>query len=274
MHVSTPSLERIGTVVAYVLVGVIGTAAVALGVLYTLQPIQRVIYNLLYLQVGPSDATRAAILTHVLVAGFVGISAVLLAGDYLSDRLGHRTELATGIAVLLGLILVFLIVSLAGLAAFLTALLVLAVAILAVPLLLRYRHGVRSGGVTAFTGGIPVLVLLLLVTGFGLGWGWGYIMTAQEVPPSAVNGTAIADFADVPEIREDLFAADCSTETEDRRVCRLYLRGYEHEVRAARFMARHGVRCPYQNAQSGPSESFIARDDGSYYRVTCSPHGD
>ncbi|MFB6295018.1 MAG: hypothetical protein ABEI97_04615 [Candidatus Nanohaloarchaea archaeon] len=99
-------------------------------------------------------------------------------------------------------------------------------------------------------------------------------MTAQEIPTSAVNGSATASFNDVPQVRDDLFAGDCSTGTNDRQVCRLYLRGYEHEAKAARFMARHGVRCPYQNAQTGRSDSFIATYNGSYYRVTCSPHGD
>lgn len=274
MDTSIPTLKRIGTVAAYLVLGVVGTAAVALGLLYTLQPIQRVVYDAFYLQVGPSEATETAILTHFLVAGGTAISAVLLAGDYLSDRLNNRAAVAKAITVLLGLIVVFLLVALLELAAFLTAILVLTVAVLVVPLLLRYRYGMRSGGIPAFVGGIPVLLVLLLVTGFGLGWGWGYIMTAEEAPSSAVDGTASADFDDVPQIRDDLFAGDCSTGTDDRRVCRLYLRGYEHEARAARFMARHGVRCPYQNTQTGRSDSFIATHNGSYYRVTCSPHGD
>jgi len=274
MQDSTLSLERVGTIAAYSLLGALGTAAVALAILNAGEPVQRVIYALFYLQVGPSDATRAAVLTHFLIAGFAGSSVALLAGDYLGDRLEHATELARGIGALLGLVAVFLLTSLAGLAAFLTALLVLAAAVVAVPLLFRYRYGVRSGAVAAFVGGIPVLVLLFLAAGFGIGWGWGYTVAAQEVPESAVDGTPSAAFEEVPQVRDDLFAGDCRTDTDDRRVCRLYLRGYEHEVAAARFMDRHGVRCPYQNAGSGSSGAFLARHNGSYYRVTCSPHGD
>ena len=88
------------------------------------------IYELFYLQVGPSEATETAILTYFIVGGIVGL---------------------------------------AGLAAFLTALLVLAIGLVGVPLALRFRCGVRSGGVPAFVGGIPVIVPLLLVAGFGLG---------------------------------------------------------------------------------------------------------
>lgn len=274
MDLSIPSLERIGKTVGYLVLGIVGTTAVALALLYALQPIQPVVYEAFYLQVGPSEATETAILTHFLVASVVALGAAMLAGDGLSDRLRHRPALAKGIGAMVLLFVAFLVVSLAGLAAFLTALFVVAGTALAVPVLLRYRYGVRSGGVTAFVGGVPVVVVLLLLAGFGIGWGWGYVMTAQEVPASTVNESAAADFDDVPRIRDDLFAADCSTNTDDRRVCHLYLRGYEHEVRAARFMARHGIRCPYQNAQSGRSDSFVARDDGSYYRVACTPHGD
>ncbi|MFB6295019.1 MAG: hypothetical protein ABEI97_04620, partial [Candidatus Nanohaloarchaea archaeon] len=169
MDLSTPTLKRIGTIAAYLVLGVVGTAAVALGLLYTLQPVQQVVYEVFYLQVGPSEATETAILTHFLLAGFTAIGAVLVAGDYLSDRLAHRTAMAKAIAVLPGFILVFLVVALLDLAAFLTAILVLAAAVVVIPVLLRYRYGVRSEGVPAFVGGIPVLILLLLLAGFGLG---------------------------------------------------------------------------------------------------------
>lgn len=67
MHVSTPTLKRIGTITTYLVLGVVGTAAVALGSLYILQPVQRVIYTLFYLHVGSSAATQAAILgSHIL----------------------------------------------------------------------------------------------------------------------------------------------------------------------------------------------------------------
>lgn len=270
------TLRLIGRAPAFLLLGVIGTGGVALVLLNVTQPVQEMIYHTVYLQVGPSEATETAILTHFIGVGVAAISVPMLVGDYLSDRLAHRVAFTKGVAAMLGLLLVFLVVALAGLAAFLTAIIVLAGSFVAVPLLLRYRYGVRSGGIHAFVGGIPVLILFLLAVGFGPGWGWGYVMTAQEVPASSVNGTAAADFDDVPAVRDDLFVSgDCETDTEGRRVCRLYLHGYEHERAAAQFMARHAVRCPYQNAQTaGGSNTFLARHDGQYYRVTCSPHGD
>lgn len=274
MEVTTPTLERVGIVAAYVVLGVVGTAVVALVLLNTLYPIQQVVYEAFYLQVGPSEATETAILTHFLLAGFTAIGVALLAGDYVSHRLANRAAVGKALTLLMGSFVAFLFMAVLELAAFLTAIVVLAVTVLAVPLLLRYRFEVRSGGVPAFVGGIPVLILLILAAGFGLGWGWGYSMTAQEVPASEVDEPAPADFDDVPRIRDDLFAGDCSTSPDGRQVCRLHLRGYEHEVRAARFMARHGVRCPYQNAQTNPSNSFVATHDDSYYRVSCSPHGD
>lgn len=270
------TLKRIGLTAAFLLLGVFGTAGIALVLLNVTQPVQEVIYHAVYLQVGPSEATEAAILTQFIAVAVVAISVPMLIGDYLSDRLAHSVAFAKGIAAMLVMLLVFFVVAVAGLAAFLTAIIVVAAAVIAVPLLLRYRYGVRSAGISAFVGGIPVLVLFLLLVGFGLGWGWGYVMTAQEVPASSVTGTAAADFDDVPEVRDDLFVSgDCETDTDDRRVCRLSLRGYEHERAAARFMARHGVRCPYQNIQTAErSNTFVARSDGQYYRVSCSPHGD
>jgi hypothetical protein len=274
MTISAPTLKQAATTAAYLGLGMVGTATVSLGVLYVAQPIQPVVYELFYLQVGPSEATETAILTHFLVGGIVGLAAPMLVGDYFSDRGANLHALANTVAAMLGLLVVFLLVALAGIAAFLTALLVLAVGLVGVPLALRFRCGVRSGGVPAFVGGIPVIVLLLLLAGFGLGWGWGYVMTAQEVPASTVDGS-VADFDDVPEIRDDLLVTgDCATTTDDRRRCYLYLRLYDHERTAARFMARHGVRCPYQNGESGTSDAFVAEDDGTYYRVTCTPHGD
>ncbi|PSQ18643.1 hypothetical protein BRD00_05000 [Halobacteriales archaeon QS_8_69_26] len=272
MDVSTPTLARVGRTAGYLVLGVVGTAAVALGTLYAAQPIQPVIYDLFYLQVGPSEATETAILTHFLVAGVVGLGVPMVVGDYLGDRGANVPALAWGVAAMVFLLCVFLVVAFAGLAAFLTALVVLAVGFVGVPVALRFGAGVRSGGVLAFVGGVPVVVFLLLLAGFGLGW--GHVVTAEEVPGSTVDGP-VADFDDAPEVRDDLFASgDCETTQADRRRCRLHVRGYDHERAAARFMARHGVRCPYQNAVTGSSDSFVAEYDGSYYRVTCSPHGD
>jgi hypothetical protein len=134
---------------------------------------------------------------------------------------------------------------------------------------------VRYGFVVPFAGGAPVVVLLLLLAGFGLGWGWGYVVTAREVPAAAVNETPV-DFEDAPAVEHDLFDAEnCETDAEGRRVCHLLLRGYERERVAARLLARHGVKCPYQSARSSArSGALVAEHGGSYFRVTCSPHGD
>lgn len=271
------TLKRAGTVGAYLALGFVGTAVVAVALLNVSRPLQGAIYDLFYLQVGPSEATETAILTQFIAVCVVAISVPVVLGDYLSDRLEHREAFARAIAATVLPLVAFLVVALARLASFLTAAVVLAAVFVAIPVALRYRYGVRSGGVPAFVGGIPVVLLLLLATGFGLGWGWGYVVTAQEVPATSVNGTA-ASFDGVPEVRDDLFeSGDCETDPDGRRVCRLFLRGYEHETATARFLARHGVRCPYQNAPStsaDPERSFIARHDGTYYRVSCSPHGD
>lgn len=274
MNFPNLSFERVATMVAYLVVGMVGTATVALAVLYAGRPIQPWIYSLFYLQVGPSQATKIAILTHFLVSGIAGTTVSMVIGDYLSVRLDQRTALLKVIAVLVSVPGVFLVGSLAKVTPFLIALPALAVAFVAIPLLLRYRYDVRSGAIPAFIGSIPVVVLLLLATAFGIGWGWGYIMTSENVPASSVNGSAAADFDDVPTVREGLFNEDSLTATNGRQVYRLYLRGYEHEQRAATFMARYGVRCPYQQADSWQSDSFIATYNGSYYEITCTPHGD
>ncbi len=271
---TTAVLKRAGTTLGYGLVGFAGTAVVALFVLNFTLGVQRVVYDLFYLQVGPSEATETAILTHFLLSAVLALSVATTVGDLLGDRGENRRALGVAIAGMVGAVAVFLVVALAGLAAFLTALLVLAAMLLAVPLGLRYRYGVRSGAIPAFVGGAPVVVLLLLLAGFGVGWGWGYVVVAEEVPASSVNGSA-ADFDEAPQVRDDLLVdGDCETTADERRECHLSLRGYEHELAAVRFMARNGVRCPYQNGGSERNGSFVAEHDGRYYRVTCSPHGD
>lgn len=276
MNRSGITLERAARTAGYLLLGALSTAAVALASLYASRPVQTLVYDLVYLRVGPSEATEAAILTHVLAVGAVAISVPLVLGDYLSDRLAHRRAVAAAVAATAGLVSLFLLVALGGFAAFLTALGALVAAALGVPLLLRYRYGVGSGAIPAFVGGLPVLALLLLLAGFGLGWGWGYVVTAQEVPAPSVGGSDAPTFDDVPAVRDDLFAsANCEVDPDDRRVCRLSLRGYEYETEAVRFLARHGVRCPYQNAPAAErAEDFLARHEGTYYRVSCEAHGD
>ncbi|MFB6135318.1 MAG: hypothetical protein ABEJ04_01000 [Halobacteriaceae archaeon] len=268
-------LRRAWRAGGYALLGAAVTAGTALAALYVVHPIQPVIYGAFYLQVGPSEATETAILAHFLLSAVVAVTAGFLAGDYLSTRLANRAALGAVFLATTGVLAAFLVLALARLAAFLTAALVLGAGLVAIPLLLRYRFGVRSGGVPAFAGGVPVAVLLLLLAGFGLGWGWGYVATAREVPASAVSGPAVT-FDEAPQFERDLFTAGyCREEADGRRTCSLELRGYEFEVAAARFMARHGVRCPYEGGSAaGGSGSFVARHDGSYYRVTCAPHGD
>ncbi len=274
MDLQTVTLKQVGTILSYAVFGIIGTAAIALAALNLMEPLQVVVYEVFYLQVGPSDATEIAILTHFLVSGVVALGVVMVAGDLLSDRGANLRAFAAGFLALIGLILVFMVVALAGYAAFLTTLLLVAVAAIAIPLVLRYRFAVNSGGVPAFIGGIPIIVVLLFLAGFGVGWGWGYFVTAEEVPDTPVNDTAVS-FDEVPEVQEDLFVTgDCETTSGDRRQCRLQLRGYEHELTATRFLARHGVRCPFQNTHSGDTDALIAAHNETYYRVTCSPHGD
>lgn len=273
MEIASSRLGTIGRAFAYGVLGFVGTAVVAVGLLNATGVVQRVVYDLLYWWLGPSEATETAILVNFLLVVAVGISVPMLLGDYLSDRLANRVAFGYAAAALLGAVIVFLLVALLHLAAFLTALVVLGVVLVAVPLALRYRFGVRSGGVPAFVGGVPVLFALLLVTGFGLGWGWGYVVTAEEVPASSVDGTP-PDFAGAPAVAADLFdEANCAV-VDGARTCRLSLRGYEHETAAARFLANNGVRCPYLNAATDTADGAVLAHEGTYYRVTCSPHGD
>jgi MFS family permease len=221
MDCSNLTLGRVGPIVAYSVLGLIGTAGVVLFVLNVSQPVQAVLYRAVYLRVGPSEATETAILAQFLGVGLVGISIPMVIADYLSDGLTHRRALGIGIGVMAGLLIGFFAVALAGLAAFLTSLSILVIAVISVPVLLRYRLGVRSGALPAFVGGIPVLFLLVLAVGFGLGWGWGYVITAQEVPAETVNGS-VATFDDARAFEAELFA-DCEIDTAGRQVCRLFL---------------------------------------------------
>lgn len=269
-HDSVPAwVYRLGRILGYVLLGILTTAATALGVLYVTRPLQTVVYNVFYLQVGPATATTTAILTQFIFASTLALSVTLFVADYIATRGANRRPLAVASLGTLGVVVVFLVISLVGLAAFLTAILVLALAFLLVPLGLWYHYRVHSGAIPAFVGGIPVVVLALLLAGFGIGWGWGYTMTAHEVPGRTVDDP-VATFDDVPQVRADLFDDDFSTDADGDRVYRLELRGYEHVRQATLFMAQHGVRCPY----SGASASFIARYNNSFYRITCTPHGD
>lgn len=216
------------------------------------------------------------------LASLGGVSVSTLLAEVNRSRFDRARALVAGLAgMLLVCVLFVAVAALAGANSWLTAIAAFGAFAVAVPVGLR-RIGAWPAAATAFAGGIPVLVVLVLLLGFGLGWGGGYDVVAREVPASAVNGSADATFDDVPRLRDDLLTppednyAYCERNDEGRRTCRLPLRGYDHEARAARFLDRHGVRCPYRNARATPdgNRSFVAEHDGTYYRVTCVAYGD
>jgi hypothetical protein len=274
MDTPTLTLDRAARVGGYLALGFVGTALLAVGVQVLTFPLQPAAYRVLYLHLGPVAATETATLTHVLASGAVAISVPTVVADYLDTGLANRSAFARALVALGGVLVAFLAASVVGLAALPTAALLLLAALVAVPVALRYRYGVRSGGVAAFVGGAPVPLVLLLLAGVGLGWGWGYTLTATAVPGTAP--TDAPSFDDVPAVRDDLFApSNCERTTDDRRRCDLELRAYDHESTAVRFLARNGVRCPYANTPGAPpADAFVARHDGVAYEVSCAPHGD
>lgn len=264
--------RRVGLVVGYGLLGLVGTVVSAMVLLNLLDPIQSPFYHGVYRQLGPSGATQFAILSHFVVSGAIAALLPALAAEYLSDRGENRRAFAVAVGAVALLVVLFLAIGAAGLESMPFGLAwVLAVAV-GVPAFLYFGLDVRSGGVPALVGTGPALVLLLLLAGFGLGWGWGYVVVAEEVPDGSDEGVT---FDDAPELREDLFAASgCEEDADGDRRCELQLRGYEHERPAAAFLDRHGVRCPFGNAPSGPSGSLVAEHDGTHFEVSCVAHGD
>lgn len=274
MDLTKSTLRTVGETIAYLLLGLAGTTVTGIALLSLTQGVQTAVYHAVYLQVGPSEATETAILTHFLAVAAVALSVPTFVADYVSDRLANARTLAWGVGGLVVVLTAFFLAALGGAASFLTALLAVFVAFLGVPFVLWYYFEVRSGGISAFVGGAPVVAFGLLLVGFGLGWGWGYTVVAHEVPDETAANGPVADFEDAPAVQDDLFAAsNCETDAEDREVCYLSLRGYEHEREAARVLAENGVRCPYGNDDGSGGEVFV-RHDGAYYRVTCTPHGD
>ncbi|MFB6254223.1 MAG: hypothetical protein ABEI06_06420 [Halobacteriaceae archaeon] len=267
------TLRQAGKTVGYFIGGGLITIGIAIGLLRFTVWIQAIIYDLLYLQVGPSAATKAAILIHFMIIVMIAMTIAMAVGDLLSNRLAHWRYLVIGMGTMMTLLLVFVVIALFGFAAFLTAIIVLGVSFVIIPAMLRYYYHIKSGAIPAFIGAIPVAILLFLLAGFGIGWGWGYILTAKAVPVSTV-GPPDANFEAVPAVSEDLFQPENCTTEDGRRTCRLSLRGYEHELIAIRFLARYGVQCPYTNAGSIDPSSFIARHNDTLYRVSCIPHGD
>lgn len=267
------TLEGVTRTVAYLALGLVGTLAVALALMRSTVFVQSLLYELLYLRLGPSEATEAAVLLHFLGICVVAAAVPLFVADYLSSDLANRDALLSALAALVGLLVVFLVVALLGFAAAPVAFLLLLLVLLAIPLLLRYRFDVESGAVPAFVGGIPVLVLLVLLVAFGLGWGWGYVVSAHEVPDDAVQGEPVGDLSDAPTVESALFAAgNCETDADGFQACYLSLRGFEHERAAVRSLDDLGVRCPYQGTPDGGT--VVLQHDGRYYEVRCAPHGD
>jgi hypothetical protein len=267
-------LGRIGRGVAYVLLGLVGTLAVALVLLNVSTGIQRPVYDALYLRLGPSGATETAVLTQFLASGLAAVAVPLFLADYLQSGLENRDALLAVLLVFLGVLVVFAVVALLGLAAAPLAFLLLVLALAGVPLLLRFRFGIRSGALPTFVGSVPAVVVLMLLAAFGLGWGWGYVVSAHEVPASSVDDAAVGTLSETPAVEDALFASgNCETDADEFRTCSLPLRGFEHERSTVRALSELGVRCPYQGT-SGDGGSAVVRHEGRYYEVQCSPHGD
>lgn len=280
----TPDLtaRRVAVAAGHLVFGLVGTAVSAVALLQVGQPLQPLVYDAFYLAVGPWTATVTATILVFTLASLGGISVPTLLAEYGRSRFEHARALVAGLSgLLLALVFFLALTALAGANGWLAAIVAVGAFVVAVPVGLRYL-GAWPATVTAFVGGVPVLVLLLLLLGFGLGWGGGYDLVAREVPASAVNGSAEASFDGVPQLRDDLLTPSgdgtygyCERD-DGRRTCRLPLRGYDHEARAARFLDRHGVRCPFLNGRSthAGKRSFVAEDDGTYYRVSCVAYGD
>lgn len=275
--------RRIASTVGYLLAGLVGTAVLTVVLLLVVRPLQRPVYDAVYLAVGPWTAEETAVVLTFTLASLSAIGLPTLVAAYVRGGATYARRVGSVAAGLLVLAAVLL----AGVA-YLGAigLLAAAVAIVGYVVAILVSMGRLRGwpaGVATFAGGVPVLAVALLLLGFALGWGGGYDLVAREVPAATVNGTEAATFAEVPEVRDDLLdpsgeATDASCERggEGRRTCRLPLRGYEHEARAARFLDRHGVRCPFRGAPADDDRqrSFVADDGGTYYRVSCVAYGD
>lgn len=266
--------RRIAVVAGYVLLGAVLTAALGLASLVALTGVQPVLYDALYLTLGPSGATGFAIFGHFALAGTVGVVVAGLASHLLSDRTEHLREVAIALAAAPVLLVLFVGASLARVPGLGGVLLWVAAIAVVVPALLWFHFDLRTGALPAFLGGAPIIVLMLLLAGVGVGWGWGYVVTAQEVTAGDVGDESVTTLDDAPEVREDLFAdRNCETTADGLERCRLLLRGYIREEAAARSLASHGVRCPY-GGTARDSGSFVAEHGDRRYRVTCQAYGD
>lgn len=266
------TLEGVARTAGHLLLGGIGTAALTIVLLRLVQPLRPAIYHALYLPLGPWGATAATTVIAFTAAALAALGVPPLVVEAFRDRDRLRRSLG-GFAGLLALACAVVVAAAYVEVLGFVTLVPLVAAIVAGAFAGLRRLDAPVATHATLAGGLPILALALLLLGFGLGWGGGYYLTAEAVSQTAVNGT-VADFDEVPEVRDDLFD---SCERFSAGVCRLQLRGYEHEERAARFLDRHGVRCPYRDAAAGrrnEPRAFYAVHDGTYYRVTCVPYGD
>lgn len=270
------TLKRAARAAGFALLGLITTAVLALALMNLTTPVQLPIYHTLYLSLGPAGATQAALVGQFSLAAAIASVLPAICVAYLLDEgtTGLR-DIAPGIGVAIGLFVLFALTVGFRLVPLPIAIVVVALLFLAIPVVLAIRNDVDSPALPTLGGAVPVIVVLFFLLGFGLGWGWGYVVTATPVSPDTVDESSAVDFDDAPRVEADLFDDTCTTG--DGGECILQLRGYEHEHEAIRFLARHGVRCPYGNApatEQGDAGSLIAEHDGDYYRVSCHPHGD
>jgi hypothetical protein len=266
-------VDRVGRVGGYLLLGALGTLALALALLAVTNPLQERLYHAMYLSSGPTAATRTAqVIQFGLVAVFASTGPVL-AATHVSHQVHDRSEILRGLVSLYVLVALYVAGTIGAVFPHPEGILVLGSLLLGIPLWLWGRGDVRSGGVLSLAGAIPIVLLLFTALGFGLGW--GYVLVAEEVPTAAVVGVDRANFDDVPSVRDDLFGADsCDGDDSGNRTCILELRGTDHEVEAIRFLADRGVRCPYVNDDSkraNTSRSVPTFHDGTAYRVSCVP---
>lgn len=267
------TLRRLATLGGYLLVGLLGTAGITLGVLAVSQPFQPPIYHIFYPIVGPWTATETATVVVVTGVAAFAIAVPPAAVQYFETRGEHLPAIGTGFSaifvVMLGVLVVSALVDAIGL---LVAIVTVAAAVIVGGYGLD-EVGARPG-LVALVGGVPVLLVVMFLLGFGLGWGGGYDVVARPVADASVNGTVVA-MDDSPAIRDALFSPSACR---DDGICRLPLRGSDHEARVARWLDRNGVRCRFLNAPPGSDnparDSFLAEHDGTVYRVSCLSYGD
>ncbi|WP_424017021.1 hypothetical protein ACOZ4N_14195 [Halorientalis pallida] len=230
-------------------------------------PLPGTVYDLSYPMLGPTDAVVAATRATVLLTLVVPVTAAVWSTAWVTDRSVGWRPLAALWVGLFGLVAGTVAVS-----PFVPALVPVALlALVAVPFVLwwasdfdRTAMGASLGG----TGAVAVLLFLGVILA-GLAVGEGFLLVATAVDGANVSGAA-ADFESVPEVREDLFTSACAAGRNRSRAslgtCRFRFWNYDHEAALVDFLARNGARCPYDRRVGS---SFVARHDGSYYRVTC-----